>query len=66
MRALTFTLLVAAGLLLSAAPADAKTTRTFSGSNPGEVEKNARQAGYNYPEGEMQCSSRCTQRWGKD
>jgi len=47
-------------------PVEAKTTRTFSGSNPGEVEKNARQAGYDYPDGEMKCSSRCNQRWGKD
>ena len=47
-------------------PVEAKTTRTFSGSNPGEVENNARQAGYDYPDGEMKCSSRCNQRWGKD
>ncbi|MBL6798724.1 MAG: hypothetical protein ISQ53_07995 [Synechococcus sp. BS307-5m-G39] len=47
-------------------PAGAKTTRTFSGSNPGEVEKNARKAGYDYPDGEMKCSSRCNQRWAKD
>ena len=47
-------------------PVQAKTTRTFSGSNPGEVEKNARRAGFDYPEGEMQCSSRCNQRWAKD
>ena len=47
-------------------PAVAKTTRTFSGSNPGEVEKNARKAGYDYPDGAMKCSSRCNQRWAKD
>jgi len=44
----------------------AKTTRTFSGSSPGEVEKNARQAGCSNPEGAMNCSSRCEQRWAKD
>ncbi len=38
----------------------------LSGSNPGEVEKNARKAGYSYPEGAMNCSSRCEQRWAKD
>ena len=53
-------------LLLMPLAAEAKTTRTFSGSNPGEVEKNARKAGFNYPEGEMQCSSRCEQRWAKE
>ena len=47
-------------------PVEAKTTRTFSGSNPGEVEKNARQAGYDYPVREMKCSSRCNQRWAKE
>ena len=44
----------------------AKSTRTFSGSNPAEVEKNARKAGYTTPEGAMECSARCTQRWGRD
>jgi hypothetical protein len=52
--------------VLQAPEALAKTTRTFSGSNPGEVEKNARQAGYSNPEGAMNCSSRCEQRWAKD
>lgn len=46
--------------------AQAKTTRSFSGSNPGEVQKNAHQAGFDYPDGEMKCSSRCEQRWAKD
>ena len=55
---------VASSLLLT--PVEAKTTRTFSGSNPAEVEKNARRAGFDYPEGEMQCSSRCNQRWAKE
>ena len=55
---------VASSLVLT--PVEAKTTRTFSGSNPGEVEKNARQAGYDYPVGEMKCSSRCNQRWAKE
>ena len=54
-------------LLLSVQiPAEAKTTRTFSGSNPAEVEKNARKAGYSYPESEMKCSPRCNQRWAQD
>jgi hypothetical protein len=60
------TTLTGALLLLLPLAAEAKTTRTFSGSNPGEVEKNARKAGFNYPEGEMQCSSRCEQRWAKE
>ncbi|AKN60331.1 hypothetical protein WB44_03440 [Synechococcus sp. WH 8020] len=47
-------------------PALAKSTRSFSGSNPGEVEKNAKKAGFDYPDGEMQCSSRCSQRWAKE
>jgi hypothetical protein len=38
----------------------------LSGSNPGEVEKNAGTAGYSYPKGAMNCSSRCEQRWAKD
>ncbi len=38
----------------------------LSAANPGEVEKNARKAGYSYPEGAMNCSSRCEQRWAKD
>ena len=58
------TLLLLGTLALPAA--QAKTTRTFTGSNPGEVEKNARKAGYSYPEGAMECSSRCQQRWAKD
>ena len=40
-------------------PVEARTTRTFSGSNPAEVEKNARRAGFDYPDGEMKYSSRC-------
>jgi hypothetical protein len=47
-------------------PAQAKSTRNFSGSNPAEVEKNARRAGFDYPDAEMKCSSRCNQRWAKD
>ena len=60
------TTLTGALVLLLPLAAEAKTTRTFSGSNPGEVEKNARKAGFNYPEGEMKCSSRCEQRWAKE
>ncbi|KZR65020.1 hypothetical protein PMIT1306_00701 [Prochlorococcus sp. MIT 1306] len=65
MRMITIT--ATALLLLSVQiPAQAKTTRTFSGSNPAEVEKNARKAGYSYPESEMKCSARCNQRWSRD
>ena len=60
------TTLTGALVLLLPLAAEAKTTRTFSGSNPGEVEKNALKAGFNYPEGEMTCSSRCEQRWAKE
>ena len=60
------TTFIGALLLLLPLAAEAKTTRTFSGSNPGEVEKNARKAGFSYPEGEMKCSSRCEQRWAKE
>ena len=67
MRRFPLVLALAAALLsLQPLTAEAKTTRTFSGSNPGEVEKNARKAGYTYPEGEMNCSSRCEQRWAKE
>ena len=45
---------------------EAKSTRSFSGSNPAEVEKNAKKAGFDYPDGEMECSSRCNQRWAKE
>jgi hypothetical protein len=61
-----FTTFTGVLLLLLPLAAEAKTTRTFSGSNPGEVEKNARKAGFSYPEGEMKCSSRCEQRWAKE
>ncbi len=47
-------------------PALAKSTRSFSGSNPAEVETNARKAGFDYPDGEMKCSNRCNQRWAKE
>ena len=65
-RVVAAALFLAAAMPFSSAPAEAKTTRTFSGSNPAEVEKNARRAGYTYPEGEMQCSGRCNQRWAKE
>ena len=55
---------IARSVLLT--PVEAKTTRTFSGSNPAEVEKNARRAGFEYPDGEMKCTSRCNQRWAKE
>lgn len=66
MRAFSIALLTATGLLAATIPVEAKTTRSFSGSSPAEVEKNARKAGYNYPDGDMNCSSRCNQRWAKD
>ncbi len=47
-------------------PAVAKSTRTFSGDNPGEVEKNAKKAGFDTPDGEMKCNNRCNQRWAKE
>jgi len=58
MRMITIT--ATALLLLSVQiPAQAKTTRTFSGSKRAEVEKNAPKAGYSYPESEITCSDRC-------
>ncbi len=45
---------------------EAKTTRSFSGSSPAKVQKIDRKAGYSYPDGDMNCSSRCNQRWAKD
>ena len=51
---------------ISFASVEAKSTRSFSGSNPAEVEKNAKKAGFYYPDGEMKCSSRCNQRWAKE
>ena len=51
---------------MSFASVEAKSTRSFSGSNPAEVEKNAKKAGFDYPDGEMKCSSRCNQRWAKE
>ena len=51
---------------ISLTAVEAKSTRTFSGSNPAEVEKNAKKAGFDYPDGEMKCSSRCNQRWAKE
>lgn len=53
-------------LLLGASVVEAKSTRSFSGDNPAEVEKNARNAGFEYPDGKMECSPRCSQRWGRD
>ena len=66
MRAVIISLVTATGLLATTNAVDAKTTRSFSGSSPAEVEKNARKAGYDYPDGDMNCSSRCNQRWAKD
>ena len=66
MRAFSIALVTATGLLAATFSVEAKTTRNFSGSSPAEVEKNARKAGYSYPDGDMNCSSRCNQRWAKD
>ena len=66
MRAFSIALVTATGLLAASIAVEAKTTRSFSGSSPAEVEKNARKAGYSYPDGDMNCSSRCNQRWVKD
>ena len=66
MRAFSIALVTAAGLLAATISVEAKTTRSFSGSSPAEVEKNARKAGFSYPDGDMNCSSRCSQRWAKD
>ena len=66
MRPFSIALLTAMGLLAAIPAVDAKTTRSFSGSSPAEVEKNARKAGFSYPDGDMNCSSRCSQRWAKD
>ena len=63
----TLSLAISVGVVSAlVSPVEAKTTRSFSGSNPAEVEKNARRAGFDYPDGEMKCSSRCNQRWAKD
>tara|TARA_B100000459_G_C8490225_1_gene162642 strand:- start:414 stop:614 length:201 start_codon:yes stop_codon:yes gene_type:complete len=66
MRAFSIALVTATGLLATTIAVEAKTTRNFSGSSPAEVEKNARKAGFSYPDGDMNCSSRCSQRWAKD
>ena len=66
MRTFSIALITAAGFLTAIPAVEAKTTRTFSGSSPAEVEKNARKAGFSYPDGDMNCSSRCNQRWAKD
>ena len=65
----TFQIFILFALALSSisfASVEAKSTRSFSGSNPAEVEKNAKKAGFDYPDGEMKCSSRCNQRWAKE
>ena len=66
MRALCIALITATGLVAAPLTVEAKTTRSFSGSSPAEVEKNARKAGFSYPDGDMNCSGRCSQRWAKD
>lgn len=56
-----------AGLALIAPPAFADTIREFQGHGPGEIQKNAYNAGYKYPNGEVVCKSNgyCYQKWGK-
>ena len=66
MSVLTIVLSAAGLMMMLPMAVEAKTTRTFSGSNRAEVVKNARNAGYSYPEGAMKCSPRCSQRWAKD
>ena len=66
MRAFSIAMVTTTGLLATTIAVEAKTTRNFSGSSPAEVEKNARKAGFSYPDGDMNCSSRCNQRWAKD
>ena len=66
MRFVGIALATAVGMLAITPATEAKTTRSFSGSSPAEVEKNARKAGYSYPDGDMNCSNRCSQRWAKD
>ena len=65
MRIITVVSMATLFLLVGSVVA-AKSTRSFSGANPAEVEKNARNAGFEYPDGKMECSSRCSQRWGRD
>ena len=62
----SFSLLAVTLGLLFSTPVIAKSTRSCSGSNPAEVEKNARKAGFDYPDGERKCSNRCNQRWSKE
>ena len=55
-------------LLLGASVVEAKSSRSFSGTNPAEVKNNARNAGFEYPDGKMESppSPRCTHRRGRD
>lgn len=61
-----FFFLLALGSVLLPVGAEAKVTRVFSGKSPAEVKENAKEAGYDYPDGEMECSFRCNQRWAKE
>lgn len=58
--------LVALVLVASSSVGEAKTTKVFSGKEPYEVERAAKQAGYEYPDNEMKCTPRCRQRWAKE
>ncbi len=45
----------------------ADTFREFQGRGPAEIQKKAYKAGFQYPDGEVECQSNgyCYQRWGK-
>ncbi len=45
---------------------EAKQTKVFSGKTVWQVERAAKEAGYDYPDADMKCSARCRQRWAKD
>jgi hypothetical protein len=53
--------------LMAITKAQADTFREFQGRGPAEVQKKANQAGFQYPDGEVECKSNgyCYQRWGK-
>lgn len=53
--------------LTLASSAHADTFREFQGRGPADIQKKAYQAGFQYPDGEVECKSNgyCYQRWGK-
>jgi hypothetical protein len=60
-------LATSAGLALISPPAFADTIREFQGRGPGDIQKNAYNAGYKYPNSEVVCKNNgyCYQKWGK-